>query len=99
MNKSALIYKVLSGTATQRERQQLQEWKNLGIENEMEFNDIKLLWDHSSGEVVSDTGQGWEKIKLLVQKRNIRRKRNRQLRIILIVVCIATILLMLMAGE
>lgn len=45
MDQTKLIYKVLSGDASQEEKQSLEEWKSLSAENLMEFEDIKLLWD------------------------------------------------------
>lgn len=80
MEKTLLIFKVLSGDATPDERAELDQWIAQSEANRTEYEDIKLLWDNSS--VVSHTEDehffnGFARIKSKFrQKRAIRRRKR-----------------------
>jgi ferric-dicitrate binding protein FerR (iron transport regulator) len=69
MDRVALIYRFLSGEASQSEKQELDEWIAKSEANREEFEDIKLLWENSP--LPSDTEQdenGFEKIRQRIQQ-------------------------------
>lgn len=80
MDKASLIFKVLSGEATENERAELERWIAQSEANKSEYEDIKLLWG-SSG-VASNVEDehfydGFAKIKSkFKQKRAVRRRKR-----------------------
>ena len=80
MDRLYLIYKVLSKQASETERKELDEWLSQSEENEIEFNDIKLLWETQSNPDQSisknQMTDGLHKIKALMQSKLRRRWQN-----------------------
>lgn len=95
MDRSSLIYKVLSNEATETERKELDEWLSQSEENKIEFNDIKLLWETSgdSDQLTSKNQlkEGLSKIKALMQSKLRRREQNTRTWV-LIVLAIVSVL-------
>ena len=77
MDKSWLIDKVLSGKASEHEKEELDKWIATDPETRGDYGDMKLLWDNARG--IGDTERGdifydglrkiESKIKLLRKKR------------------------------
>ena len=98
MNKTPIIYRVLSGTASEPEKKELDEWLALSEGNRLEFDDIKLLWENSSPQdqsiPKSQFYDGLIKIKALMQHKLKKRERNkRTVALIILIVLILTLLL------
>jgi len=90
MNTTQLIYRVLSGDASEEEKLRLEQWRALSDANRIEYEDIKMLWECSrdtGGVDFSEEGhrQGWQRIKQRMVA--IQRKRKR-MRIIIVVAII-----------
>lgn len=68
-----LIHKVLSNNATESERQTLEDWLSADVENQTEFNNVRLLWTQLSHD---SNPAGFEKIKNLIRERARSRKRE-----------------------
>lgn len=54
MDKSVMIFKVLSGHASELEKKELDMWITQSDANKEEFNDLKLLWESSREEERKD---------------------------------------------
>lgn len=95
MDRSSLIYKVLSNEATETQRKELDEWLSQSEENKIEFNDIKLLWETSGNSDQSfpknQLKEGLSKIKALMQSKLRRREQNTRTWV-LIVLAIVSVL-------
>jgi len=82
MDRISLIYKVLSATASEPEKKDLENWLAQRRENEIEFDDVKLLWEASNGSDHSmpktPSRYGLIKIKAVIQMRLRRRRQNKR---------------------
>lgn len=76
MDKTSLIYKVLSNAASETERKELDEWLSQSEENKIEFNDVKLLWETSKDSDQSFSKNGLSKIKAVMQSKLRRREQS-----------------------
>lgn len=97
MDRVALIYRFLSGEASQSEKQELDEWIAKSEANREEFEDIKLLWENSP--LPSDTEQdenGFEKIRQRIQQRSRRKKRILSIFYVCIVVALIVLFFLLL---
>src|SRR5258706_5768296 len=80
MDASSLIYKVLSGKAGEVEKAELEKWISGSDENKTEYDDIRLLWDHSN-----DTGDrahfydGLYQIRTRMHRKRQHRKRKKMI--------------------
>lgn len=91
MNTTQLIYRVLSGEASEEEKLRLEQWKTLNDANRLEYEDIKILWECSrdtGGADFSEEGyrQGWQQIKQKMVAIQQKRKRIRVIIVIAIIV-------------
>ncbi len=80
MDKTTLIFKVLSGAANQDEKAELENWIAQHQGNKAEFNDLKLLWDSANVDSVDksvDFYEGLIKIKSRIKETLLTRRRNR----------------------
>lgn len=97
MDRASLIFKVLSGKAGSIEKQELEFWIAQSKANQDEFDDIKLLWEHS---VVasnhSEDDRGYEKIKERMQQRIQKRKRIRFILYACILIIVGVIFFLLL---
>lgn len=80
MDKTSLIFKVLSGEATPDERAELEQWIAQSEANKSEYEDLKLLWgtsDVASNIEDENFYDGFVKIKSKFKQRRavLRRKR------------------------
>ena len=78
MDRASLIFKVLSGKAGSIEKQELESWIAQSKANQDEFDDIKLLWEHSV--VASDHSEDdrdFQKIRERIQHDIQKKKRIR----------------------
>src|SRR5258706_6205175 len=78
MDKSVIIFKVLSGHASELEKNELNIWITQSDANREEFNNLKLLWE-SSGEAERKDDHfydGLYKIQAKIRQRQ-RRKRTK----------------------
>lgn len=94
MNTTQLIYRVLSGEASEEEKLRLEQWKALNDSNKLEYDDIKMLWECSrdtGGADFSEEGyrESWQQIK---QKMFAIQQKRKKIRVIIV---IAVIVLML----
>jgi ferric-dicitrate binding protein FerR (iron transport regulator) len=48
MSRAALIYKVISNSATEAEKKELDQWLELSPENKEEFNNLKALLEEDT---------------------------------------------------
>src|SRR5579859_5878581 len=82
MDRTPLIYKVLSATADETEKRDLKNWLAQSQGNEIEFHNIKLLWEalHDSDKPrpKASSRYGLIKIKVLRQMRMRRRRQNKR---------------------
>lgn len=80
MEKASLIFKVLSREASQDERAELEHWIAQSEANKSEYDDLKLLWEHSSTARPVEPDHfyaGLDKIKSKIRlKRSIRRRNS-----------------------
>jgi ferric-dicitrate binding protein FerR (iron transport regulator) len=78
MDKSAMIFKVLSGEANELEKKELDIWITQSDANREEFNDLKLLWESSREEAGNDHHfyESLYKIQAQIRQRQ-RRKRSK----------------------
>jgi ferric-dicitrate binding protein FerR (iron transport regulator) len=78
MDKSVMIFKVLSGQASELEKKELDIWITQSDANREEFNDLKLLWESSGGEQGKDDHfyDSLYKIQAEIRQRQ-RRKRTK----------------------
>jgi len=79
MDRTALIYKVLSGTAGEAEKAELEKWISESDENRTEYGDIRLLWGHSN-EADSDRSHFYDglfQIKTRMHRKRHHRKRKK----------------------
>lgn len=92
MNRSELIFRVLSNQATSQEVKELDAWVNQSKDNREEYEDIKLLWDNSQENEDNDKDDsfydGLNGIKQTIQGR----KRQRQARVILLIFALIFVL-------
>jgi ferric-dicitrate binding protein FerR (iron transport regulator) len=94
MDKIALIYKVLTGEASENEKKELHDWLDQGENNRNEFEDVKLLWGNANNSDQflphASFHEGLNKIKALV-KAKIRRRRQLKMTAALIMVSVLVI--------
>jgi ferric-dicitrate binding protein FerR (iron transport regulator) len=88
MNSTQLIYRVLSGNASEEEKLRLEQWKALNDANRLEYEDIKMLWECSRGTGVVDFleegyREGWQQIK---QRMLAIQQRSKRIRLMIVVV-------------
>ena len=78
MDKSVMIFKVLSGQASELEKEDLDRWITQSDANREEFDDLKLLWESSREEQRKDNHfyDSLYKIQAKIRQRQ-RRKRSR----------------------
>jgi hypothetical protein len=78
MEKSELIFKVLSSEASSEEVKELDDWISLNASNKNEYEDLKLLWEGSREVNVinrDDTYRdGFQKIRSIISKRKRKKK-------------------------
>ena len=77
MVTSALIYKVLSGSASAVEKEEVEDWLNGNIGNTLEFNDLKQLFENSNPLLLVPSHNALDKIKKSVQSRFKAKVRKR----------------------
>lgn len=89
MDKTSLIYKVLSAEANESEKKELENWLSQSEENKIEFNDLKLLWEASKDPDQSITKNqlqdGFIKIKALMEAKLKKRQQNKRIWILITV--------------
>ena len=82
MDKYVLIHKVLSGVASQAEKDNLDHWISISEANKSEFNDIKLLHENSDDatehHLTDHFYDGFNKIVHKIHGMNEVRKNRRQ---------------------
>lgn len=97
MNKTPLIYRVLSGKASELEKKELEEWIAQSEDNRIEFDDLKLLLENSPEQdqlpPKSQFYDGLTKIKALMQLKLRKRERNK--RAVVLIIFIAVIIAVL----
>ena len=80
MNRTPLIYKVLSNAASESEKKAMEDWLEESEENKTEFDNVKLLWETSNNPDSSfpkiQMVEGLTKIKALMQPKFMRRERS-----------------------
>lgn len=78
MDKSVMIFKVLSWQASELEKVDLDSWISQSDANREEFDDLKLLWESSREEQIKDNHfyDSLNKIQAKIRQRQ-RRKRTR----------------------
>jgi ferric-dicitrate binding protein FerR (iron transport regulator) len=77
MDRISLIYKVLSAGAEESEKKLLEDWRSQSKENEIEFSDIRLLWEASSdADSKTPVRYRLNEIKALAQTRFRKRKQH-----------------------
>ena len=96
MDRTTLIYRVLSDKATDTEKKELEEWIALSEANKTEYDDIKLLWQNAkhAGSPGPDFHfyDGLEQIKALMRRKHRKRRRKRA-----VIISTALVLIALMA--
>lgn len=77
---TALIYKVLSNTATEEERLRLEKWIGQSAENREEFENVKLLWFSAYTTTFEDNrtdDDGFARIRQKVRMKTRAKRRRR----------------------
>lgn len=77
MEKTQLIFKVLSKEATAQEVNELEAWINLDPINKYDYEDLKILWGGQAG-IINSPGvlndDGFQRIKLAIRKNQKKKK-------------------------
>ncbi len=97
MDRASLIFKVLSGKAGSIEKQKLEFWIAQSKANQDEFDDIKLLWEHSV--IASDHSEddrGFQKIRERIQHGIQKKKRIRFILYACILIIVGVIFFLLL---
>lgn len=80
MDRVSYIYRVLSGEASEVEKQELKDWIAMNPENKEEFENIRLLWESEQRtEPVNsqESDQDFEKLRSRIKKHHVRNRRTR----------------------
>ncbi|MBS1680971.1 MAG: DUF4974 domain-containing protein [Bacteroidetes bacterium] len=103
MDKTALIHKVLSNTATEVEKKELEDWLLQSPENQTEFEDIKLLWEtsnespqHSMKNKVNDA---LNKIKTTMQSKRRRQANTKAVLALITIIILALAILYFLSKQ
>lgn len=97
MEVVSLTYKVLSGQASESEKEELNQWIAQSEANRREFEDIRLLWENSPSREIGDEtdGSGFEEVRSRLKKRLAKKRRIRAGLWMLLVVVVGLILFLL----
>ncbi|MBX2968317.1 MAG: DUF4974 domain-containing protein [Cyclobacteriaceae bacterium] len=80
MDRVSYIYRVLSGVASEVEKQELEDWIAMNPENKEEFENIRLLWEseqHTKSVSSQESDRDFEKLNTLIKQQQVRKKRIR----------------------
>jgi ferric-dicitrate binding protein FerR (iron transport regulator) len=93
MDRTALIFKVLSGEATTHEQNDVTEWKSASIANRGEFNALKILWQYSNANKrFTEEDSFYDGLHAIKKEIDSRKTGTQRLRAVLITTIMATIL-------
>lgn len=77
MEKTELIFKVLSKEATAQEVNELETWINLDPINKSDYEDLKILWEGHAAKINSadsPTDDGFQRIRLAIRQKEKKKK-------------------------
>ncbi|HEV8512749.1 MAG TPA: FecR domain-containing protein, partial [Cyclobacteriaceae bacterium] len=90
MNKTSLIYKVLSAQADESEKKELEEWMAQSQENKIEYSNLQLLWEaltHPDPSLPkTQLDEGLSKIRGLMQLKKLKKQNKRFWAIMLLLI-------------
>lgn len=93
MDQTSLIYRVLSGNASDAEKREFDAWVALNDANKAEFEDIKLLWDNSPDEdAVEHDDEYYEGLRKIMSEIRVREQRRKIQKAILHIALMAGLL-------
>lgn len=78
MEKSKLIHRALTGSATPSEREELEKWLSESYENQEEYDDLKFLYATSlpsDAKTDEEAAEAWIKIKKAIERIKVKAKR------------------------